>query len=143
MQTILNVEDIKNLIPHRPPLLMIDRVIALEPGKSIKALKNISVNEDFFRGHFPGYPVMPGNLITEAMAQAACVLFRKTYPNLDIKAYYLGSFKVRFLNPAVPGDILELLVESVKMTSVGGVFKVTASVEEKDVAKGEMSFMVK
>jgi len=143
MTTLLNSEDIKKLIPHRPPVLMIDKIISLEPGKNIKAVKNISINEDFFRGHFPGNPVMPGTMIAEGMAQAACVLFRKTYPDLDIKTYYLGSFKVRFRNPAFPGDKLILNIETIKMPEIGGVFKISASVENKEIARGEMSFMVK
>jgi len=143
MSAILEIEEIKSLIPHRPPILLIDRVLDITPGKNIKAIKNISINEEVFRGHFPGNPVMPGTSIVEGMAQVACVLFRKTYPDLVIKTYYLGSLKVRFLNAALPGDSLEFNIESIKMTSVGGVFAVLAVVGEKEIAKGEMSFMVK
>lgn len=143
MNNALNIEEIQKLIPHRPPILMLDRVLDFEPGKNLTAIKNISINEKFFNGHFPGNPIMPGTMIIEAMAQSACILYRKTYPDLNIETYYLGSVKVRFLNPALPGDILKLNVDSIKMTKVGGVFKITAEMDEKEVARGELSFMVK
>ena len=143
MNKVINLDEIKKLIPHRPPILMIDKVLGFEPGKSLNAIKNISIDEEFFKGHFPGRPIMPGVMIIEAMAQSACVLFRLTYPDLEIKAYYLGSLKVRFLNSALPGDVLKINVSSIKMTKVGGVFETTVCLKEKEILKGEMSFMVK
>ena len=85
---MLNIEDIKSLIPHRYPFLMLDRVTEVKEGDYLKAYKNVSINEDYFRGHFPGAPILPGALIIEAMAQAACVLFKKSVPDLAATLFY-------------------------------------------------------
>ena len=115
--SIMYIEDIKSLLPHRYPFLMIDRVLEMTPGKTITAIKNITVNESQFIGHFPQKPIMPGVLMIEAMAQTAGILIFKTS---DIQAgddsvYYLaGVDKARFKRPIVPGDQLRIQVEILK-----------------------------
>ena len=140
-----NIEEIQKILPHRFPFLMIDRVTELEPGKRVVAIKNVSFNEGFFEGHFPGRPIMPGVLIIEAMAQASIMLFSA---GQDLKqekkaTYYLGAAKVRFLNPVSPGDQLRLTIEPVKLLSNAAIVNAVAHVQDKEVARGELSFSVK
>jgi 3-hydroxyacyl-[acyl-carrier-protein] dehydratase len=137
---ILNSEKIKALIPQRFPFLMLDRVIELKEGECIRAYKNISINEEFFKGHFPEAPVFPGALIAEAMAQAACVLLKKSIKDLAATAFYVTNIKIRFFKTVVPGDQLNIIVKTVKMTRIGGIFETEASVNNDIVAKGEMTF---
>jgi len=112
----LNIQEILEYLPHRYPFLLIDRVIELELGKRIRALKNVSVNEPYFNGHFPYYKVMPGVLVVEAMAQAAAILsFRSMGIKPDDKSvyYFAGIDRARFKKPVMPGDqlILEVSIE--------------------------------
>jgi 3-hydroxyacyl-[acyl-carrier-protein] dehydratase len=110
----LNIQEVLDHLPQRYPLLMIDRVVELEPGKRIRALKNVSANEPQFLGHFPGRPIMPGVLILEAMAQAACILALRTKgetASSHSTYYYAGIDGARFKRPVVPGDQLELVIE--------------------------------
>jgi len=105
------IDEIREYLPHRYPFLLVDRVVELEKGKSIVAYKNTTVNEEFFNGHFPDTPVMPGVLIIEAMAQAAGILGFKTMdkkPSDGSIYYFVGSEKIRFKRPVVPGDQLRL-----------------------------------
>lgn len=141
----LDIEEIQKVLPQRFPFLMIDRVIELEPGKRVVAIKNVSINEGFFSGHFPGRPVMPGVLIIEAMAQAMIMLFYDAQATAKEKmpAYYLGAVKVRFLAPVFPGDQLKIIVEPLKILSGAGIVNAMAEVNGKEVAKGELSFSVK
>ncbi len=110
----MDIHQIMQFLPHRYPFLLVDRVLSYEPGKKIVALKNVTINEHFFAGHFPHHPVMPGVLIIEALAQAAAILTFKTH---DHKAddnsvyYFVGIDKARFKRPVTPGDALELHVE--------------------------------
>ena len=108
---MMDVNEIRKYLPHRYPFLLVDRVVELVPGESIVAYKNVTVNEPFFNGHFPDHPVMPGVLIVEAMAQAAGVLGFKTMdktPQDGSIYYFVGSDKLRFKRPVVPGDQLKL-----------------------------------
>jgi 3-hydroxyacyl-[acyl-carrier-protein] dehydratase len=142
---MLNIEEIQKILPQRVPFLMIDRVVELEPEKKVVAIKNVTFNEGFFAGHFPGKPIMPGVLIIEAMAQSSIILFY-THKNDSLgkkSSYYLGSVKVRFLNPVFPGDQLKITVEPVKMISGAALVNAVACVDDKEVAKGELSFSVK
>ena len=142
---MLNIEEIQKILPQRPPFLMLDRVLELEPGKKVVAIKNITVNEEFFNGHFPGKPILPGVLIIEAMAQAAILLFYKEGAAVTDKkmAYYLGAVKVKFLNPVSPGDQLKITIEPIKLLSGQGLVSALAQAGDKEVARGEISFSVK
>ncbi|MDY6829744.1 MAG: 3-hydroxyacyl-ACP dehydratase FabZ [Pseudomonadota bacterium] len=113
---MIDVNEIKEYLPHRYPFLLLDRVVAITPGESIEAYKNVTVNEPFFEGHFSHHPVMPGVLILEAMAQAAGVLGFKTMDkrHTDGSIYYFaGIDRARFKRPVVPGDRLDLLANVV------------------------------
>jgi beta-hydroxyacyl-ACP dehydratase FabZ len=106
---MMTINEIMKLLPHRYPMLLVDRIIEIDPGKSIVGLKNVTANEQFFQGHFPGAPVMPGVLIVEAMAQCAAVLFLRDIPERDTKLFLFGGVdKARFRKPVVPGDQLRL-----------------------------------
>ena len=108
---MMDVNEIREYLPHRYPFLLVDRVLELNPGESIVAIKNVTVNEPFFNGHFPEHPVMPGVLIVEAMAQAAGILGFKTMdkkPQDGSIYYFVGADDLRFTRPVVPGDQLKL-----------------------------------
>lgn len=129
---MMDVNEIREYLPHRYPFLLVDRVLELEKGESIVAIKNVTVNEPFFNGHFPDHPVMPGVLIVEAMAQAAGILGFKTMdkkPQDGSIYYFVGSDKLRFKRPVVPGDQLKL--EAKVMSERRGIWKfdVKATVE--------------
>jgi len=142
-------EEIKTLLPQRFPFLMVDKIIALEQGKSATAVKNVTGNEIFFLGHFPNMAVLPGALIIESMAQTAIILFRKSHtkdmaPLADPRTlFFFGSAKVRFLKPVFPGDQLQVEVTVVKAISTGGIVEATASVEGEVVARAELGFGAK
>lgn len=142
---MFNIEEIEKILPQRYPFLMVDRILELEPGKRLVALKNVSYNEEFFSGHFPRKPIMPGVLIIEAMAQAAIILFYGSQKASGEKklSYYLGSVKMRFFHPVVPGDQLKIIIEPLKMVSNAGIVKTSALVLDKEVAGGEISFIAK
>lgn len=113
METILDIEGIMKALPHRYPFLLLDRVVEWEPGKSLVAIKNVTMNEPFFQGHFPGNPVMPGVLILEAMAQGAAILM-KGDDEADIVPLFMGIDKARFRRQVVPGDQLRLEVKTLQ-----------------------------
>ena len=145
----INFDEIKALVPQKFPLLMVDRVISLEKGKKVVAIKNITGNEIFFLGHFPNMAVMPGAFIIESMAQTAIILFRKSYED-DVTAlaaentiFFFGGAKVRFLKPVIPGDQLQIEVTMIKAFSIGGVVEAVATVEGHRVAKANLTFGVK
>lgn len=142
-QSILDVEEIKRLIPQRFPFLMLDRVVEVKEGESIRAYKNVSVNEEYFKGHFPDMPIFPGAFTAEAMAQAACILLKKSIPDLTATSFYVTNMKIRFFKTIVPGDRVYINVKTVKMTRIGGIFETEALVDNVSVAKGEMTFACK
>ncbi|GDX41074.1 3-hydroxyacyl-[acyl-carrier-protein] dehydratase FabZ [Armatimonadota bacterium] len=136
------VEILKNL-PHRFPMLLVDRVLEIDPGKRVVGIKNVSFNEPFFSGHFPGLPVMPGVLIIESMAQVAAIMML-ALPNFrDQIPYLAGMDKVRFRKPVVPGDTLRIEAELVKIhRSIGRVI-LNATVEGELIAEAELMFALK
>ena len=135
----MDVIDIAKLLPHRYPFLLVDRVVELEPNKKLVGYKNVTANEDFFNGHFPGLPVMPGVLILEALAQACAILaFKSTgYDPKDYVIYLMGIDGARFRKPVVPGDQLTLTAEVVKAKSVVWKQRGVATVDGQVVAEGE------
>ncbi|MCB2191073.1 MAG: 3-hydroxyacyl-ACP dehydratase FabZ [Deltaproteobacteria bacterium] len=111
---VLNLTDILKILPHRYPLLLVDRVLELKTPEYVKAIKNVTFNEAFFQGHFPGQPVMPGVLIIEAMAQTGGILAYKSHPEAqDRLFYFLGMDKVKFRRPVIPGDQLVMELTAV------------------------------
>lgn len=145
MEEYIDIEELKEILPHRYPFLLIDKVTELIPGKSVTAIKNVSINDWFFEGHFPGKPVMPGTLVIEAMAQVSILLYHSAYENKLKRRpdYYLGSVKARFIQPVYPGDQLKLISETVKMLPTGVYVNVQANVREKNIAEAELVFAVK
>ena len=138
----MTIDEIMQYLPHRYPFLLIDRVLEMEVGKCITAIKNVSINEPFFPGHFPGSPVMPGVLILEAMAQAAALLSFKTenYTPEEIGiVYFAGIDGARFKKPVLPGDQLVLKIEIVRR--VRGIWKYTARAEVDGALVAEAELM--
>jgi 3-hydroxyacyl-[acyl-carrier-protein] dehydratase len=135
----MDIQKIQSLLPHRYPFLLVDRVIESEPGKRLVAIKNVTVNEPFFQGHFPSKPVMPGVLLIEAMAQATGLLAMESAEVPKEAIYYLvGVDKARFKSPVVPGDQVHLEVEVIKNRREIWVFSATAKVDGKMVASAEI-----
>lgn len=135
---MIDCNEILKILPHRYPFLLIDRVLELEPGKSAKGLKNVTINEPFFLGHFPGHPIMPGVLIVEAMAQVGGVLaFRSADVNNKV-VYFMGIDKARFRKPVLPGDTLELSLTVTKSRGTIWAFKGEAYVAGSLVAEAEL-----
>lgn len=135
----MNIEKIRNLLPHRYPFALVDRVVSVDPGKRLLAYKNVTINEPFFQGHFPEKPVMPGVLIVEALAQATGLLAYESSEPTEGSIYYLvGVDKARFKQMVVPGDKLDLDVELVKTRRGIWVFECKALVDEKIVATAEV-----
>lgn len=137
----MDIHQVLQFLPHRYPFLLVDRVLSYEPGKSIVALKNVTINEHFFAGHFPHHPVMPGVLIIEALAQAAAILTFKTH---DHKAddnsvyYFVGIDKARFKRPVTPGDALELHAEIKRFTRGIWWFSARAMVGDQLATEAEL-----
>jgi len=140
----LDIQEISKIIPHRFPFLLIDRVVELEPNEKLVALKNVSINEQFFAGHFPEEKVMPGVLIIEAMAQAGCIYYyySKNLHGKDL-IYYLAKTSAKFSAPVVPGDQLKIEISTVKLMKSVGFLKAAAFVKDKKVAEAELGFSVK
>ncbi|UCF36775.1 MAG: 3-hydroxyacyl-ACP dehydratase FabZ [Acidobacteriota bacterium] len=140
-QEIFNIQDIMGFLPHRYPFLLIDRVIEFEELERIVALKNVTMNEPFFQGHFPGVPIMPGVLIVEAMAQAGGVLVFKTLPNRHEKlVFFMGIENARFRRPVRPGDQLRIEMIAKRIKSRVGRLEGKAYVDGVVVAEAEIMF---
>ncbi|GMU03554.1 3-hydroxyacyl-ACP dehydratase FabZ [Corallococcus caeni] len=136
---MMDIGEIQALLPHRYPFLLVDRVVEIVPGQKLTAYKNVTINEPFFNGHFPGHPVMPGVLILEALAQATAILAYKTEA-MDpsrLVTYLMGVDNARFRKPVVPGDRLQLDIEVIRHK--GAIWKTRglASVDGAKVAEGE------
>ncbi len=146
MSAIIDINEIKQYIPHRYPFLLVDRITELEIGKRVVGLKNVTVNEPFFPGHFPHNPVMPGVLIIEAMAQTAAVLAFKTegtVPDDDSTVYFASVDNVRFKRPVVPGDQLVMEAEIVRKMRNIWKFKAVARVDGELATEAEFMCAIK
>ena len=137
---MLDINEIMKILPHRYPFLLVDRILEVETGKRIVGYKNVTVNEPFFTGHFPGYPVMPGVLIIEAMAQVAAILaYASSDDSVRSKVtYFVGIDNARFRKPVVPGDQLRLELEAVGCKRGIWIFNGKVLVADKLVAEAEL-----
>ena len=142
VETIIDINKIREIIPHRYPFLLIDRITFLDPGLKAMGYKNVTSNEPFFQGHFPGNPIMPGVLIVEALAQLGCVamLVKEEYKNMI--GLFAGIDAVRFKKQVVPGDRLDLQVELLKLKGPIGKFKGEAKVDGQLAAEAEILFAI-
>lgn len=138
----MEIQEIMQHLPHRYPFLLIDRVLSCDAGKQIVALKNVTINEPFFAGHFPHYPVMPGVLIVEAMAQASAIL---AFRSFDLKSdarsvyYFVGIDEARFKKPVVPGD--QVIIKAQVVRNLRGIWKFTAQAHVADALVSEAELM--
>ena len=127
-----DIQEIMGFLPHRYPLLLIDRIIEFDPGKRVVALKNVTMNEQFFQGHFPDYPIMPGVLVVEAMAQAGCILLLHEVADREKKlVLFSGIENAKFRRPITPGDQLRLEIDVLSFRSRGGRMEGKAYVDGK------------
>ena len=137
---VLDIDEIKKILPHRYPFLLVDRILELEPGKRAVGIKNVTANEPFFQGHFPQRAVMPGVLIIEAMAQVGGVMILSVEEHKG-KLAYLGTLDgVKFRRPIVPGDTLEMETELLRVRSNMGKVRCTARVAGQEVATAQIMF---
>ncbi len=140
--SLYTAQEIMNIIPHRYPFLLVDTIEELEPGVRALGKKCVSVNEPFFQGHFPGNPVMPGVLIIEALAQVGAVAMLSQPQFQGRTAYFAGIDKARFRQKVVPGDVLLLEMEIVKVKGPVGVGRAIARVNDKVAAQAELTFSI-
>ncbi|HEY4706819.1 MAG TPA: 3-hydroxyacyl-ACP dehydratase FabZ [Thermodesulfobacteriota bacterium] len=134
----IDIKEIMNILPHRYPFLLIDRILELDPGKRARGLKNVTINEPFFNGHFPGHPIMPGVLLVEAMAQVGGVLAFKSADVTNKVVYFMGIDKARFRKPVLPGDAVEFELNVTRSRGTIWAFKGEAFVAGNLVAEAEL-----
>lgn len=138
---MMNIHEIMKYLPHRYPFLMVDRILDLQPGISAVGIKNVTINEPFFQGHFPGQPIMPGVLIIEAMAQVAGILAYCS--GVEGKSVYFMSIeKAKFRRPVVPGDQIRFEIKTIQQRGNVCKFSGTASVDDKVAAEADFTAMV-
>jgi 3-hydroxyacyl-[acyl-carrier-protein] dehydratase len=135
---MIDINEILTILPHRYPFLLVDKIVELEEGKRAKGIKNVTVNEPFFQGHFPGHPVMPGVLIVESMAQVGGILAFKSAKVEDQVLYFMGIDDARFRKPVLPGDRLELTVEVLRRRGKVWSLKGEAFVDGALVAEAKL-----
>lgn len=139
---MLNIQEIMEIIPQRPPFLLIDRVEEFTPGESAVAYKNVTINEPFFQGHFPGNPIMPGVLMIEALAQTGAIAILSQENTKGKNALFGGVDKLRFKRQVVPGDMLKLEVKIIKQKGPIGIGEAIATVNGEIAVKGELTFAI-
>jgi 3-hydroxyacyl-[acyl-carrier-protein] dehydratase len=139
---MLNIDRIIGVLPHRYPFLLVDRILDMEQGKRVTGLKNVTINEAFFQGHFPGHPIMPGVLVLEAMAQVGGVLLLSMSHNEGKLAYFGAMDRVRFRKPVLPGDTLITDVELLRSRGNIGRVRAIAKVGDTVVAEAEFTFVL-
>lgn len=139
---MMDINEIKKILPHRYPFLLVDRVTEIIEGKSIKGYKNVTTNEPFFQGHYPEQPIMPGVLILEALAQAGGIVILSMEQFKGKTPLFAGADKVRWRKPVVPGDKLELSCEIIKLRGPIGIGKAVATVDGKKVCEAEITFAI-
>jgi UDP-3-O-[3-hydroxymyristoyl] N-acetylglucosamine deacetylase / 3-hydroxyacyl-[acyl-carrier-protein] dehydratase len=137
----IDILGVMRMLPHRYPFLMVDRVVKIE-GNHIVAIKNVTINEPFFQGHFPGHPIMPGVLQLEAMAQVAGIVMLKNAENAGKIAYFMSAEDVKWRKPVLPGDVLVIDVELTKMRGKIGKAKGACKVQGEVVSQAEVTFMI-
>lgn len=140
----MDIHQIQAILPHRYPFLLVDKILEIEPGKRVVGLKNVTINEAFFQGHFPGQPIMPGVLVIEAMAQAGGILLMRTLSIDGEKKlfYFTGIDRAKFRRPVLPGDQIKFEVELVQLRSRNCKMRGRAYVEGKLTAEAELSCVV-
>lgn len=139
----MNIKEIMEILPHRYPFLLVDKVESVVPGESAIAYKNVSMNESFFQGHFPGEPIMPGVLIIEALAQTGAVAILSLPEYKGKIALFGGVDKLRFKRQVIPGDVLKLEVNIIKRKGPIGIVSAVATVNGEVAVKGELTFAIK
>jgi UDP-3-O-[3-hydroxymyristoyl] N-acetylglucosamine deacetylase/3-hydroxyacyl-[acyl-carrier-protein] dehydratase len=137
----MNIEEVMKALPHRPPFLLVDRILKIE-GNTITGMKNVTMNEDFFRGHFPGHPIMPGVLQLEALAQVAGILLLKRIEAVNMIAYFMSAEEVKWRKPVGPGDTLVMEVELTKIRGKIGKAKGVCKVDGEIVSEALVTFML-
>lgn len=138
---MIDIREIQDILPHRYPFLMVDRIVEIDPGKRAIGIKNVTINEPFFVGHFPGNPIMPGVLIVEAMAQVAGILAFKSGVQGD-SVYFMSIEKAKFRKPVLPGDQLKLDITTIQTRGNVWRFSGSAIVDERVAAEAEFTAMV-
>lgn len=146
MEETWDIQKIQEILPHRYPFLFIDKVISIDTkNKKVVCQKNFTINDYFFKGHFPDNPIVPGVIITEAMAQSSIILFAALRPEIAQKhpTYYLGKVEARFKKPVLPGDSLSLEVTALKVLNNSGIVEAKAKVKDEVVAEATIAFGIK
>ena len=139
---MMDINEIREVLPHRYPFLLVDRVTEVVEGKSIKGYKNVTINDQFFQGHFPEKPIMPGVLILEALAQLGAVSILSMDEFKGKIPMFAGADKVKWRKPVVPGDRLDLSCEIIKLRGPIGIGKAVATVDGKKVCEAEIMFAI-
>ncbi len=138
----LDVNEIQKILPHRPPFLLIDRIVNTDNETFVEAIKNVTINEPFFVGHFPGAPIMPGVLIIEAAAQAAAIVVMSNPESKDKIPFFMSIDKVKFRKPVVPGDQLKFRIDVLRLRATSGKASAVVKVNDDIVAEAILGFVI-